>query len=154
VAVQLTADGLNATLVTTVKMMGALVPPEVSTNRVSGPTGTPTGTVVTIRRFVQSAALAMAAVSRPPAVVENTTWPDATLWLVPKLLPSMTTVAPIVPEGNVAPFTTVIAGAPAGPVGPLLPPHAASRTAADTRMTIRTRIGGLLSEVETGARPM
>src|SRR5437867_13434777 len=84
--------------------MGALVPPEVSTNRVSGPTGTPAGTVVTIRRFVQSAALAMAAVSRPPAVVENTACPDATLWLVPKLRPSMTTVAPIVPEGNVAPF--------------------------------------------------
>src|SRR3989441_8058628 len=58
--------------------MGALVPPEVSTKRVSRPTGTPAGTVVTIRRFVQSAALAMAAVSRPPAVVENTTCPDAT----------------------------------------------------------------------------
>src|SRR5438132_9204124 len=45
----------NATLATTVKTMGALVPPEVSTKRVSRPTGTPAGTVVTIRRFVQSA---------------------------------------------------------------------------------------------------
>jgi len=79
VAVQLTVDGLNATLATTVKTMGALVPPEVSTNRVSRPTGTPAGTVVTIKRFVQSAALVMAAVSRPPAVVENITCPDATL---------------------------------------------------------------------------
>ncbi len=83
-AVQLTVDGLNATLATTVKTMGVLVPPEVSTNRVSRPRGTPAGTIVTIRRFVQSAALAMTAVSRPPAVVENTTCPEATLWLVPK----------------------------------------------------------------------
>src|SRR6266567_3734129 len=76
-----------------------------------------------------------------PPVVENITCPNATLWLVPKLRPSMTTVAPIVPEGRVAPFTTVTAGGPEGPVGPLLPPHAASRAAADRRMTIRTRIG-------------
>src|SRR6266699_2746585 len=113
----------------TVKTIGALVPPEVSTNRVSRPTGTPAGTVVTMSRFVQSAALVMAAVSRPPAVVENITCPNATLWLVP-----------IVPEGRVAPFTTVTAGGPEGPVGPLLPPHAASRAAADRRMTIGTRI--------------
>jgi len=87
VAVQLTVDGLNATFATTVKMTGVLVPPAVSTNRVSLPSGTPVGTVVTIRLLVQSPAIEMVAVSRPPAVVENTTWPDARLWLVPKLLP-------------------------------------------------------------------
>src|SRR5437899_3336549 len=120
--------------------MGALVPPEVSTNRVSLPTGTPAGTVVTISRFVQSPALAMSAVSRPPAVVENTTCPEAALALAPKLLPSMTTVAPIVPDGRVAPFTTMTAGGPEGPVGPLLPPHAASRVPADRVRIVTTRI--------------
>ena len=66
-------DGLNATFATTVKMTGPLVPPDVSTNTVSLPSGTAVGTVVTMRTLVQSAALVMVAVSRPPAVVENTT---------------------------------------------------------------------------------
>src|SRR5579884_1458448 len=149
VALHEIVDGLKAAFCVTVKVSESLVPSAVTTR--TGP-----GTVVTMNVLVQSAAVAMTAVSAPPPLFANSTTLDP--WVAPKFDPWRITVLPVGPDGLSAPFTLFKTGGPLGPAGPPPPPPQAANPTATIAAATAARVprsipapGNALAKKDAGA---
>src|SRR5579884_382998 len=154
VALHEIVDGLKAAFCVTVKVSESLVPSAVTTR--TGPVAAVPGTVVTMNVLVQSAAVAMTAVSAPPPLFANSTTLDP--WVAPKFDPWRITVLPVGPDGLSAPFTLFKTGGPLGPAGPPPPPPQAANPTATIAAATAARVprsipapGNALAKKDAGA---